>query len=46
LAFGDIPLLVGLKQQMTNANVEKKKKEKNTTKTNHTLKLTITKKTK
>jgi len=41
----DISLL-GKKQQMTNANVEKSKKKKSTKKTNHTLKLTITKKMK
>jgi len=33
-----------VKQQMTNANVEKKKKKVKTPKTNHALKLTITKK--
>jgi len=37
----DISLLV--KQQTTKANIEIKKKEKNTEKTKHTLKLTITK---
>ena len=40
-----LDIFLFVKQQRTNANVRKKQKEKNI-KTNHTLKLTITKKIK